>query len=276
MKLKRITLGLCAALLITLSGCASSDKRSVQKYLEERYNEKFTILDSEASADGGSAFSHNFTAFCVSESHPDCVFKTTIKGAGSGYGTFEDEYANGILCQRIQEMAEEKLGDAFGEHFLSCYLYQNNSLILSNWDDLTYEMYFNGLYPEYPNQETGSLIVKIRLDVNSDAYIPEDYGAEYDRLVHLLDEMCSELQVDANLSVTFEPELLYQREREWKQSHTANYAMPTKMYRYDDGHVIPDEYYALGWNRNEREVCAFYGSTLTTREDYIQKRTQAD
>ena len=69
------------------------------------------------------------------------MLKTTIKGAGSGYCTFEDEYANGILSQRIQEMAEEKLEDAFGEHFLACYLYQNNSLILSDWDNLTYEMF---------------------------------------------------------------------------------------------------------------------------------------
>lgn len=149
MKLKRVILGLCTTLLIVLSGCAGSDERSVQEYLEDRYNEQFTILDSEASADGGSAFSHNFTAFCVSESHPDCVFKTTIKGAGSGYGTFEDEYANGILSQRINKMAKEKLGDAFGEHFLACYLYQNNSLVLSDWDALTYEMYFGGLNPYY-------------------------------------------------------------------------------------------------------------------------------
>ena len=63
MKLKRVILGLCTTLLIVLSGCAGSDERSVQEYLEDRYNEQFTILDSEASADGGSAFSHNFTAF---------------------------------------------------------------------------------------------------------------------------------------------------------------------------------------------------------------------
>ena len=54
MKLNRVILGLCTMLLIVLSGCAGSDERNVQKYLKERYNEQFTILDSEASADDGS------------------------------------------------------------------------------------------------------------------------------------------------------------------------------------------------------------------------------
>lgn len=54
MKLKQVVLGLCTTLLIVLSSCAGSDERSFQKYLEERYNEQFTIMDSEASADDGS------------------------------------------------------------------------------------------------------------------------------------------------------------------------------------------------------------------------------
>ncbi len=198
-------------------------------FYKERNNEQFTILDSEASSDGGSAFSQNFTTFCVSESHPDCVFKTTIKGAGSGYGMFKDEYANGILSQRIQELAEGTLADAFGDHFLACYLYQNNSLILSDWDDLTYEMYFGGLDPDYPDQKTGSLIVAFVLLANADGYVPIDHGEEYDQMVHLLDEMCSELQVNAHLFVTIAPELLYQRECEWIKTHTASYAMLTKI-----------------------------------------------
>ena len=48
-----------------------------------------------------------------------------------------------------------------------------------------------------------------------------------------------------------------------------------KLYHYDDGSDIPDEYYVLGWDRNDRELCTSYGSRLTSREDYIQKCTQA-
>ena len=171
-------------------------------------------------------------------------------------------------------MAEGTLGDAFGEHFLACYLYQNNSL--SDWDDLTYEMYFGGLDPDYPDWETGSLIVAFVFAVNADGYVPIDHGEEYDQMVHLLDEMCSELQVDVHLFVTIAPELLYQRECEWIKTHTASYAMPTKMYHYDDGSDILDEYYVLGLDRNDRELCTFYGSRLTSgEEDYILNRTQA-
>ena len=65
--------------------------------------------------------------------------------------------------------------------------------------------------------------------VNADRYVSIDHGEEYDQMVHLLDEMCSELQVDAHLFVTITPELLYQRECEWIKTHTASYAMLTKI-----------------------------------------------
>ena len=52
--------------------------------------------------------------------------------------------------------------------------------------------------------------------------------------------------------------------------------MPTKMYHYDDGSDIPNEYYVLGLDRNDRKLCTFYGSRFTSgEEDYILKRTQA-
>ncbi len=276
-KKKSICLACAAGAVLLLLGYRylQSDEKKIERYLEDRYGENFVVLNSSSSGDGRTPFSHTVTAFCTPADDPECIFRTRIENAGTQHPLYVDEYAKGILCQRMEKTVTEKLGDYFGEYFAECYIYQNFSPILQNMDDITYDDYFSGLYRNYPEQESGKIVAAYIITINSDRYEPQDYGAEYDLLYSVLKEMSDTLQIDGKLLVSFDPSVLYERELEWSMEHAYPYAMPTRYYHYDEKHMedIPFEFYTIGYDHITLQSTSFYsvGEPLS-REDYTAQR----
>lgn len=265
------------AISLLLAKCGQSDERKIENYLEDRYDKEFTVLNTSSSADGRTPFSHTVDAFCTPVDNPECIFKASIENAGTQYPLYIDEYAKGILCQRMKKTVTEKLGDYFGEFFVECYIYQNFSPILPDMENITYQEYFSGLYSSYPNQESGKIVVAYIITVNSDRYEPQDYGSEYDFLYGVLKEMSDTLQVEGRLIISFDPTILYERELEWSLEHAYPYAMPTSYYHYDEKSLkdIPFEYYTMGYDHISCQSTTFYSyEERLTREIYIEQRTR--
>ncbi len=279
MKKKKLICLTCAGAVLLLLGYRylQSDEKKIERYLEDRYGEEFVVLNTSSTGDGRTPFSHTVTAFCTPADDPECIFRTRIENAGTQHPLYVDEYAKGILCQRMEKTVTEKLRDYFGEYFVECYIYQNFSPILPDMQNITYEEYFGGLYRNYPEQESGKIVAAYIITVNSGHYEPQDYGAEYDLLYGVLKDISDTLQIDGRLIVSFDSALLYERELEWSAAHAYPFAMPTSAYHYDKECTedIPFLFYEIGYDHTKQCNASFYSDDAQmTRENYIERRSR--
>lgn len=263
-----------AMVLLGMYRYLQSDEKKIERYLEDRYGEEFVVLNTSSSGDGRTPFSHTVTAFCTPVDDPECIFRTSVENAGTQYPLYVDEYAKGILCQRMEQTVKEQLGDALGEFFVECHIYQNYSPSLPDMQDITYDEYFSGCSRDYPYQEFREIVAAYIITVNSDCYEAQDYGAEYDLLYGILKEMSDTLQIEGRLMISFESTILYERELEWSLEHAYPYAMPDSYYDDENSdEAIPFEYYTMGYDHITRQSTTFYSyEERLTRESYAEQR----
>lgn len=265
-------------LILVLTGNLKSDEEKILEYLQERYCEEFTVIDTDSSSYGGPVFSYNLTADCCPVNHPEYLFAAKITHGGTSEAYISDLYAQGILNKRTADMVKEKIGDFFPDYFVMVELPESTDIVLSDMEEITYESYFQSRAPEYPEKTNELPEATYYITVNTDSYISVPYDKEYDMLFGLLEELSEELHIDGRIRLEYVPNNLYERYTEWRSEHL--YAMPSSYYYsnyddYDEKKKYPYELYVIDYDNTEQKLTSFWSDREPmTKELYVNGRTE--
>lgn len=276
MKVKISICVVCTALLVLLSGCGKSDEERVQKYLEDRYNEEFVVIDTESSSYGGAAFSYNLSASCYPTAHPEYIFYAEISHAGTSEASYSDHYAQGILNKRTADIVSEKLADFPSEFCVFVNVNNKSDVKFDNMEEVDYESYFLNSYRNYSSYTNQLYPIVYSIAINEDSYESIGFDKEFELFYGILKEMSADIQADGKLNIRFMPQELYNRYTTWYSEHTINsFGMPTNYYYadYDFGGEFIYELYELHYSLQNDKLTSFNSSKETmTEELYVNKR----
>lgn len=263
--------------ILALTGNLKSDEEKILDYLQERYGEEFTVIDTNFSSYGGPVFSYNLTADCCPVNHPEYLFAAKITHGGTSEAYISDLYAQGILNKRTTDKVKEKIGNFFPEYFVYVDLGEDSDIVLTDMEDITYETYFQSVKAEYPEKTDDIFPVRCYITVNSDSYVSLSYDEEYDMFFDMMNEMSEELQVDVWILIKYMPNDLYNRYTKWHSEHI--YAMPQSHYypNYDfnSENKYSYELYDMYYNYTDHVLSSFSSEyEPTIKELYVNERTE--
>lgn len=104
MKRRVVIATMFATAMLCMTSCGVDNKEQATQLLEEKYGEKFTVIENYG---GGSLLSESYGILATSEECPDVLFEAEVADDGS---YIVDEYITARVCRQIEDNILENLG----------------------------------------------------------------------------------------------------------------------------------------------------------------------